>query len=156
MAERAGMSLKDRIAAANRLAMTRIEAANPVWTDVRPAIDVLPGMALLGLGAGMAFNPVLLAAMSDVEQSESGLASGIVNTSFMMGGALGLAVLASIADARTEALQQAGGEAIAALNEGYRRAFLWGAALTALGALVTALLLRPKAGAEIGAIAAAP
>lgn len=119
-------------------------------------IDVLPGMALLGLGAGMAFNPVLLAAMSDVEQSESGLASGIVNTSFMMGGALGLAVLASIADARTEALQQAGGEAIAALNEGYRRAFLWGAALTALGALVTALLLRPKAGAEIGAIAAAP
>jgi len=117
-------------------------------------IDVLPGMALLGLGAGMAFNPVLLAAMSDVEQSESGLASGIVNTSFMMGGALGLAVLASIADARTEALQQAGSEAIAALNEGYRRAFLCGAALTALGALVTALLLRPKAGAEIGAVAA--
>jgi EmrB/QacA subfamily drug resistance transporter len=117
-------------------------------------IDVLPGMALLGFGAGMAFNPVLLAAMSDVEQSESGLASGIVNTSFMMGGALGLAVLASIADARTEALQQAGAEAIAALNEGYRRAFLWGAALTALGALVTAWLLRPKAGAEIGAVAA--
>lgn len=117
-------------------------------------IDVLPGMALLGLGAGMAFNPVLLAAMSDVEQSESGLASGIVNTSFMMGGALGLAVLASIADARTEALQQAGSEAIAALNEGYRRAFLWGAALTALGALITAWLLRPKAGAEIGAVAA--
>lgn len=116
-------------------------------------IDVLPGMALLGLGAGMAFNPVLLAAMSDVEQSESGLASGIVNTSFMMGGALGLAVLASIADARTEALQQAGSETIAALNEGYRRAFLWGAALTALGALITAWLLRPKAGAEIGAVA---
>lgn len=117
-------------------------------------LDVLPGMALLGLGAGMAFNPVLLAAMSDVEQSESGLASGIVNTSFMMGGALGLAVLASIADARTETLQLAGAEGIAALNEGYRRAFLWGAALTALGALVTALLLRPKAGAEIGAVAA--
>lgn len=117
-------------------------------------IDVLPGMALLGLGAGMAFNPVLLAAMSDVEQSESGLASGIVNTSFMMGGALGLAVLASIADARTETLQLAGAEGIVALNEGYRRAFLWGAALTALGALVTALLLRPKAGAEIGAVVA--
>ena len=117
-------------------------------------IDVLPGMALLGLGAGMAFNPVLLAAMSDVEQSESGLASGIVNTSFMMGGALGLAVLASIADARTETLQLAGAEGITALNEGYRRAFLWGAALTALGALVTALLLRPKAGAEIGAVVA--
>ena len=61
------------------------------------AVDVLPGMLLLGLGAGIAFNPLLLAAMSDVDESESGLASGIVNTSFMMGGALGLAVLASLA-----------------------------------------------------------
>ena len=65
-------------------------------------LDVLPGMILLGLGAGIAFNPVLLAAMSDVEPGESGLASGIVNTSFMMGGALGLAVLASLAAARTD------------------------------------------------------
>ncbi len=53
--------------------------------------DVLPGMLLLGLGAGIAFNPMLLAAMSDVEPSQSGLASGVVNTAFMMGGALGLA-----------------------------------------------------------------
>ena len=60
-------------------------------------VDVLPAMILLGLGAGMAFNPVLLAAMSDVEPTEAGLASGVVNTSFMMGGALGLAVLASLA-----------------------------------------------------------
>ena len=64
-------------------------------------VDVLPAMILLGLGAGMAFNPVLLAAMSDVEPEESGLASGVVNTSFMMGGALGLAVLASLAASRT-------------------------------------------------------
>ena len=63
-------------------------------------VDVLPSMMLLGFGAGMAFNPVLLAAMSDVEPSEAGLASGVVNTSFMMGGALGLAVLASLAAAR--------------------------------------------------------
>src|SRR6266550_3406715 len=60
-------------------------------------VDVLPSMILLGFGAGIAFNPVLLAAMSDVEPSESGLASGLVNTSFMMGGALGLAVLATFA-----------------------------------------------------------
>ena len=53
--------------------------------------DVLPGMLLLGLGAGMAFNPVLMAAMSEVGPEDSGLASGVVNTSFMMGGALGLA-----------------------------------------------------------------
>ncbi|MDZ5626796.1 MFS transporter, partial [Achromobacter xylosoxidans] len=68
------------------------------------AADVLPGMLLLGLGAGIAFNPMLLAAMSDVEPSQSGLASGVVNTAFMMGGALGLAVLASLAAARTAAL----------------------------------------------------
>src|SRR5438046_6330631 len=67
-------------------------------------VDVLPSMILLGIGAGMAFNPVLLAAMSDVEPSESGLASGLVNTSFMMGGALGLAVLASIAASRSPPL----------------------------------------------------
>src|SRR5437764_442669 len=72
-------------------------------------VDVLPSMILLGFGAGMAFNPVLLAAMSDVEQSESGLASGIVNTAFMMGGALGLAVLASIAASRTDRLRASGG-----------------------------------------------
>src|SRR5262249_33184708 len=59
-------------------------------------VDVLPGMLLLGFGAGIALNPVLLAAMSDVAPSEAGLASGVVNTSFMMGGALGLAVLASL------------------------------------------------------------
>ena len=73
-------------------------------------IDVLPGMILLGLGAGIAFNPVLLAAMSDVAPSESGLASGVVNTSFMMGGALGLAVLASLAAARTETLLASGAD----------------------------------------------
>ena len=59
-------------------------------------VDVLPSMILLGFGAGMAFNPVLLAAMSDVEPKDAGLASGVVNTAFMMGGALGLAVLASL------------------------------------------------------------
>ena len=67
-------------------------------------VDVLPSMLLLGFGAGIAFNPVLLAAMSDVAPEESGLASGVVNTSFMMGGALGLAVLASLAASRTDTL----------------------------------------------------
>src|SRR5581483_9901245 len=74
-------------------------------------VDVLPGMLLLGLGAGLAFNPVLLAAMNDVGPDESGLASGVVNTSFMMGGALGLALLASLADARTATLRSGGAEA---------------------------------------------
>src|SRR5262245_43451656 len=71
-------------------------------------LDVLPGVILLGLGAGIAFNPVLLAAMSDVAPSEAGLASGVVNTSFMMGGALGLAVLAGLAAARAAELLDSG------------------------------------------------
>src|SRR5262249_60119148 len=95
---------------------------------------VLPGMTLLGLGAGMASNPVLLAAMSDVDPAESGLASGVVNTSFMMGGALGLAVLASLAGARTSALAGAGADALAAANGGYHVAFAVGAAVPAAAA----------------------
>jgi EmrB/QacA subfamily drug resistance transporter len=105
---------------------------------------VLPGMVLLGLGAGMAFNPVLLAAMSDVPPSESGLASGMVNTSFMMGGALGLAVLASLAAARTEHLLASGINAIVALNEGYRLAFLLGAVFAVAAALLGAALIRTR------------
>jgi MFS family permease len=104
--------------------------------------DVLPSMVLLGLGAGIAFNPVLLAAMSEVEPSESGLASGIVNTGFMMGGALGLAVLASLAAARTDALRGSGDGALAALTGGYHAAFVAGALFALAGALLGALLLR--------------
>src|ERR671915_1353503 len=80
---------------------------------------VLPGMLLLGLGCGMALNPVMLAAMSDVAPEESGLASGVVNTSFMMGGALGLALLASLAAARSEALAGVSAS-LEALTGGYQ------------------------------------
>ena len=107
-------------------------------------LDVLPGMALLGLGAGLAFNPLLLAAMGDVEEKDAGLASGIVNTSFMMGGALGLAVLASLADARTASLRAAGAEAIAALNGGYQIAFIVGAVFTTVAASLGLLLHNAK------------
>ena len=106
------------------------------------ALHVLPGMTLLGIGCGMAMNPVLLAAMSDVRPSESGLASGVVNTSFMMGGALGLAVLASLADARTGSLLAAGADSLSALNDGYRIAFAIGAVFAAVAALLSAALLR--------------
>jgi MFS family permease len=104
--------------------------------------DVLPAMILLGVGAGIAFNPMLLAAMSDVDPADSGLASGIVNTSFMMGGALGLAVLASLAAARSDALQTAG-SATAALNSGYHVAFALGAIFAAAAGVLGGLLLRP-------------
>jgi len=108
-------------------------------------LDVFPSMILLGLGAGMAFNPVLLAAMSDVEPSESGLASGVVNTSFMMGGALGLAVLASLADSRTTSLGASGEGPLAALTGGYHAAFLVGALFAAGAAAVGGALLRTGA-----------
>jgi EmrB/QacA subfamily drug resistance transporter len=105
-------------------------------------VDVLPSMILLGLGAGMAFNPVLLAAMGDVEPAESGLASGVVNTSFMMGGAVGLAVLASVAASRTNTLVDTGHSQIAALTGGYHIAFLIGAIFAAGAAVIGATLLR--------------
>jgi EmrB/QacA subfamily drug resistance transporter len=107
-------------------------------------VDVLPGMLLLGLGTGMAFNPVLLVAMNDVDAHESGLASGVVNTSFMMGGALGLAALASLADIRAGELQRAGAPSVAALNGGYHLAFALGALLTLFAGLLGALVLRPR------------
>jgi EmrB/QacA subfamily drug resistance transporter len=107
--------------------------------------DVLPSMILLGLGAGIAFNPVLLAAMSDVEPTEAGLASGLVNTSFMMGGALGLAVLASLAASRSTSLLDDGESQAAALTSGYHVAFLVGAIFAAVAAALGGFVLRPQA-----------
>ncbi len=109
--------------------------------------DVLPGMLLLGLGAGMAFNPLLLAAMSDVAPGESGIASGVVNTAFRMGGAMGRAVLASAAAARPGHLTGVGAQPLVALNGGYQLAFLLGAVFAALAALLGALLMRTGAAA---------
>jgi EmrB/QacA subfamily drug resistance transporter len=105
--------------------------------------DVLPSMILLGLGAGTAFNPVLLAAMSDVEPSEAGLASGVVNTSFMMGGAVGLAVLASLAQSRTDSLRASGDGALTALTGGYHAAFVLGSLFSLAAAALGAFLLKP-------------
>jgi EmrB/QacA subfamily drug resistance transporter len=105
--------------------------------------DVLPSMILLGLGAGIAFNPVLLAAMGDVEPQQAGLASGLVNTSFMMGGALGLAVLASISSSRAAHL----GGTIAGLTSGYHYAFVGGAICAVLAATLGGAVLRDTQGA---------
>jgi predicted MFS family arabinose efflux permease len=110
-------------------------------------VDVLPGMILLGFGAGIAFNPVLLAAMSGVKPSDSGLASGIVNTSFMMGGALGLAILASLAAARSAGLLASGASQLTALNGGLHAAFLVGALCAAIAATMGYSLLRLPADA---------
>jgi EmrB/QacA subfamily drug resistance transporter len=105
-------------------------------------LDVLPGSVLLGIGAGMGFNPLLLAAMGDVEPTEAGLASGVVNTAFMMGGALGLAVLASLSASRSDNLLASGDDRLTALTGGYNAAFLVGALFAIAGATIGGLLIR--------------
>ncbi|HEY1640577.1 MAG TPA: MFS transporter [Streptosporangiaceae bacterium] len=105
--------------------------------------DLLPGMILLGIGAGTALTPLLLAATSAVAPADAGLASGIANTSFMLGGALGLAVLAGLAAGRTRDLLSAGQPQLAALTGGYHIAYLTGAGCAALAGLLAATWLRP-------------
>jgi EmrB/QacA subfamily drug resistance transporter len=122
------------LAAAALLLFARAPVDGNLWTDV------LPPMILIGFGAGMAFNPVLLAAMGGVKPEDSGLASGIVNTAFMMGGAVGLAVLVSLADRRTNNL--GGSDDLGALTSGYHLAFVVGAICAAAAAVLGALLLR--------------
>jgi EmrB/QacA subfamily drug resistance transporter len=133
------------LAAGLLLAATGLALFARCQVDGRFWIDVCPGMTLLGLGAGIAFNPVLLAALSDVDPGDSGIASGVVNTSFMLGGALGLAVLASLAAARTDALVAAGAEMRTALTGGYHAAFAVGAIFALVAALAGALLMRAPA-----------
>jgi EmrB/QacA subfamily drug resistance transporter len=115
--------------------------------DASFTADVLPGMVILGIGIGMAMNPLLLAAMSDVEPQEAGLASGVVNTSFMMGGALGLAVLASVAASVT-----GDDTSLEALTDGYHTAFLLGTLFAVAAGVVAAVFMRdvraPAHGAE--------
>ena len=110
-------------------------------------VDVLPATLAVGLGAGIGFNPILLAAMSGVAPTEAGLASGVVNTAFMMGGALGLAVLASLAASRTDSLEASGESAIEALNGGYHVAYVVGVLFVIASAVVAALVLRPETAA---------
>src|SRR5262249_36230107 len=118
------------LAAAGLALFARAPVAGDFW------IDILPGMTLLGLGGGLALNPALLAAMSEVGPHESGLASGVVNTAFMMGGALGLAVLASLADARIAQMLGSGAVEPEALTAGYSLAFAVGAVFAAAAALI--------------------
>lgn len=102
--------------------------------------DVLPGMLVLGVGAAFGFMAVILASTAGVPEHEAGLASGLVNTSQQMGGALGLAALAAVAAYATSLAEV--GPGAAALSTGYRAAFLAGAGCVVLAALLAAALLR--------------
>jgi EmrB/QacA subfamily drug resistance transporter len=111
--------------------------------------DLFLVMLLLGGGAGLSFPALMTLAMSGATPRDSGLASGIVNTTVQVGGAVGLAVLATVATERTEGLIADGESTASALNSGYHLAYLIGAALTLLAIVVAVVVLRsrPPAGA---------
>jgi EmrB/QacA subfamily drug resistance transporter len=112
------------------------------------AIDVLPSMLLLGTGAGMCFPALMTVAMSGATRSDAGLASGLVNTTAQVGGALGLAVLATLSTSRSDKLLAQGRSTAAALTSGYHLAFWIATGLVLAGIAVSLLVLRPQASAE--------
>jgi EmrB/QacA subfamily drug resistance transporter len=118
--------------------------------------DILGPSLLAAIGLGAAFVPDTIAAVSGVEPREAGLASGLINTSQQVGGALGLAVLATVANSTT---QNATGPPLETLNEGFQDAFLAGAGIAILGVIATLLLIRSsdsRAHVELGAAEAEP
>ena len=124
-------------------------ARTPV--DATYVVDLLPPMVLVGLGAGLGFPSLMTLAMSGVSARDSGLASGLVNTSVQVGGAIGLAILATFATERTEALLADGETAAEALNSGYHLAYLIGAGLVVAAIPIAVGVLReeaPQAAAE--------
>jgi predicted MFS family arabinose efflux permease len=108
-------------------------------------IDLLPGMLLLGVGAGLVFPALATLAMSSATESDSGMASGLLNTTAQVGGALGLAVLATIAASQTAQLLASGESAASALTGGFRMVFAISTGLLVAGILLAATVLRQTA-----------
>ena len=123
-----------------------VVSALVLLSQAGPGDDYFPTLfaafALLGLGAGTAFMPLLQIAMADVPQQDAGLASAIVNASLQIGGALGLAALGAISTARTSTLAAGGAVQADALTGGYRLAFLLAAGCVAAGIGLALVLLR--------------
>ena len=118
-------------------------ARTPV--DARYVVDLLPVMVLLGLGAGLAAPALMTLAMSGATEGDAGLASGLVNTTVQVGGAIGLAVLATVASRRTAGLLDAGEPTAASLNGGFHVAYLIGAALVTVALAIAVVVLRSEA-----------
>jgi hypothetical protein len=112
--------------------------------------DVMPSMVLIALGIGTSFPSLMTVAMSGATRTDAGLASGLVNTSMQVGGAVGLAVLATLSAERTDSLLADGASKAAALNSGYHVAYLVGAALVAAALAIVIFVIReaPEAGAQ--------
>ncbi len=106
--------------------------------------DVLGPEILVGLGLGFAFVPVTIAALAGTRPQEAGLASGLINVTQWIGGALGLAVLSTIANSHTQQLLHTGVHTVTALTQGYDRAFLVGAGVALVGALLAVVLISSR------------
>jgi MFS family permease len=106
--------------------------------------NLLAPMLLLGIGAGLSFPSLMGLAMSSATAEDSGLASGLVNTSLQVGGALGLAVLATLSSTRTDNLLAGGTSPDAALTSGFHLAFWIGAGLVTAAIAITALVVRTR------------
>lgn len=109
---------------------------------------VLPVMLLLGVGAGLTFPALMTLAMSGATPADAGLASGLVNTSAQVGGALGLAVLATLSATRGDNLLADGESTAAALTGGYHAAFIVGAVLVAASIVIAIGVLEPEERAQ--------
>jgi len=116
--------------------------------------DVLPVMLVLGLGIGVSFPALMTLAMSGATQEDAGLASGLVNTTAQVGGALGLAVLATLSATRSDRLVSHGEAAASALTSGYHLAFLVAAGLVVAALVVALTVLAPQPRRETGAVPA--
>jgi MFS family permease len=106
--------------------------------------DLLPGFLLIGVGLGFSFVPISIAALAGVQPSEAGLASGLINTSQQIGGALGIAALSSIATSTTSDQLSTGTSPAFALTNGFQDAFVAGALVAFVGILVAIFVVRGR------------
>ena len=113
-----------------------------VSVDGSYAADLLPGFLLIAVGLGFSFVSISIAALAGVRDAEAGLASGLINTSQQVGGALGVAVLATVATSRTDAATADGSALPVALTNGFEAAFIVGAAVAFAGVLVGLFAVR--------------
>ena len=114
------------------------------------AIDLMPPLVLIGFGAGLGFPSLMMLAMSGATPEDAGVASGLVNTSVQVGGAIGLAVLATFATERANGLLAAGEPTAQALNGGYHLAYLIGAGLIGVAMVVAVWAFRPEPSTAAG------
>jgi MFS family permease len=126
------------LVAAGLILFTRAPVDANYWTDV------LPVLILMGTGIGVCFPALMTIAMSGATRADAGLASGLVNTTAQVGGALGLAVLATLSTSRTNALEDAGHSTASALTSGFHLAFWIAAGLVLAAIAVAAVVIEPE------------